>query len=362
MAEPLKNIYTYDFIVNVAEHIRLHYAAFDVQNFIKSIFCDTWKKMELKARMRNIALQLHQSIPLDYKTQLAILKSTSKDFFSFEAMFFQDFVEVFGLDDFEASMEALAVFTMDSSSEFAVRQFIIKYEEQTLAVMKVWAKSEDEHLRRLASEGCRPRLPWAVALPRFKQDPTKVLEIIELLKNDPSLYVRKSVANSLNDISKDHPHIVKEFVKNNRSISKELDWICKHAARTLLKKGNNDILKLFDLQTLPMVSIENFIYDKSVHIGDDFYFSFLLSTHELIKNIRVEYIIEYFKANKRHNKKVFMLAQGGIDTLQKNFLKKQSFKDMSTRKHYAGEHFLSIVVNGEEKIRARFMVHNEERV
>ncbi|MDZ7819313.1 MAG: DNA alkylation repair protein [Aliarcobacter sp.] len=137
-------------------------------------------------------------------------------------MVFQDFVEVFGLDDFDESMKALEVFTQDSSSEFAIRQFILKYENETMNQMKLWAKSPNEHLRRLSSEGCRPRLPWAIALPKFKQNPEKPLEIIELLKNDKSLYVQKSVANNLNDISKDNPQIVIDFVKQNLGKTKEL--------------------------------------------------------------------------------------------------------------------------------------------
>lgn len=358
MPEPLKNSYTHAYIANLANKVKVHYTDFDEQNFRASVFCDIWESLELKARMRHIALQLHRFLPLSYAEQLTILKTTSKDFGSFEAMFFQDFVEVFGLDDFEHSMEALEVFTIGSSSEFAVRQFILKYEERTLEQMKIWAKSDNEHLRRLACEGCRPRLPWAVALPKFKKEPSKVLQIIELLKNDPSLYVRKSVANSLNDISKDHPQVVTQFVKNNQGFSKELDWICKHASRTLLKKGDSAILELFNLQSLPHVSIENFICGKAVKIGDALHFSFELSVKEPIENIRIEYAIEYLKANNRHNKKVFMLTQGRLESTQKTFTKKQSFKDMTTRKHYSGQHFISVLINGEEKVRGEFVVDN----
>jgi len=125
--------------------------------------------------------------------------------YGLENMIFQDFVEVYGLDSFDVSMMAFEVFTVNSSSEFAIRKFILKYEEKTMIQMLLWAKSENEHVRRLASEGSRSRLPWAVALPVFKEDPTSVVEILELLKDDVSAYVRKSVANNLNDISKDNP-------------------------------------------------------------------------------------------------------------------------------------------------------------
>lgn len=360
MAEPLKNIYTFDYIFNLSNKIKIEYEPFDMQGFVDAIFCESWDKMALKMRMRHIAVQLSSFLPFSYHQQLAILKPVSKDFFSFEAMFFQDFVEVFGLDDFENSMEALAVFTIGSSSEFAVRQFIIKYEDKTMNHMKNWAKSDNEHLRRLASEGCRPRLPWAVALPKFKKDPVKVLEIIELLKNDVSIYVRKSVANNLNDISKDHPEIVREFVKNNKGVCKELDWICKHASRTLLKKGDSKTLKLFNLDSKVDIKIKNFIYDKRVEIGGEFCFSFEINSKESIGNLRLEYVVEYLKSNNRHTKKVFMITQGNFEAKSKKFTKKQSFKDMTTRKHYIGEHFISIVVNGEEKIREIFDVTSSD--
>lgn len=362
MAEPLKNIYTHDYILNLAHKVKAHYEPFDTQRFISFVFSQEWEALELKARMRHIALQLHTFLPLSYREQLALLKPISQDFYSFEAMFFQDFVEVFGLEDFEASMEALAVFTVGSSSEFAVRPFLMKYEKETLAEMKIWAKSENEHLRRLASEGCRPRLPWAVALPKFKQDPRQVLEIIELLKNDPSPYVRKSVANNLNDISKEHPQVVREFVQRNQGSSKELDWICKHASRTLLKKGDSETLKLFHLHSMHDINIKNFSYDKSIKIGEDFHFSFTLDAKENIGNIRLEYAIEYLKANKQHTKKVFMLRQGKLELKCKTFAKKQSFKNRTTRKHYGGEHFVSVLVNGEEKVRGMFVLETPTQV
>ena len=276
MAEQLKNVYTKEYIKNLALKIKDNYKEFDADKIINSIFDNTWESLELKARMRHIAINLDKRLALTYDKQLEILKEVSKDFSSFEAMFFQDFVEVFGLDDFEESMKALEVFTQDSSSEFAIRQFILKYEDKTMIQMKIWSQSSNEHLRRLSCEGCRPRLPWAIALPKFKKDPTKVFEIIEFLKNDKSLYVKKSVANNLNDISKDNPHLVINFIKTNLGVSKDLDWICKHASRTLLKKGDKEILKLFSFNKSNHVDIQNFSCDLNVKINDSLNFSFEL--------------------------------------------------------------------------------------
>jgi 3-methyladenine DNA glycosylase AlkC len=358
MAEQLKNLYSKEFILKLTNKLFLIYSDFKKEIFINSIFDNSWQDLELKQRMRHIALNLNKHLPHTYKKQLEILKEVKEDFAGLEAMVFQDFVEVFGLDDFDNSMKALEVFTQNSSSEFAIRQFILKYEDETMEQMKILAKSKNEHLRRLASEGCRPRLPWAVALPKFKQNPSKVLEIIELLKNDKSLYVRKSVANNLNDISKNNPNIVIEFVKENLGKTKELDWICKHASRTLLKKGDKQILDLFDFSKSNHINLIDFCYDKSVNVDENLTFSFEINSSESIGNIRVEYAIDYLKSNKTHNRKVFMISQNEIKLSSKKFTKKQSFKNMTTRKHYLGKHFIAILINGEEILKEEFYLND----
>ena len=358
MAEQLKNLYSKEFIEKLSNKLLSIYSDFKKENFINSIFDNTWQDLELKARMRHIALILHKFLPSSYDKQLEILKEAKEDFTGLEAMVFQDFVEVFGLNDFSNSMNALEVFTINSSSEFAIRQFILKYEDKTMNQMKLWAKSKNEHIRRLASEGCRPRLPWAIALPEFKQNPAKPLEIIELLKNDKCLYVQKSVANNLNDISKDNPQLVIDFVKQNIGKTKELDWICKHACRTLLKKGDKEVLDLFNFDKSHHINLTNFCYDKNIFLNEDFNFSFEINSHEVIGNIRVEYIIYYLKSNNNHNKKVFMISQNSIESTKKRFQKKQSFKNMTTRKHYIGTHFIGILINGVEVLKEEFYLND----
>ena len=342
----------------LSNSLKNSYKEFKKDEFKKAIFTNSWENFELKQRMRHISKNLYEFLPFSYKEQIEILIEVKKDFKALEAMIFQDFVEVFGLDDFEISMKALEVFTIDSSSEFAIRKFIIKYEDKTINQMKIWAKSKNEHIRRLASEGCRPRLPWAVALPLFKQNPAKALEIIELLKNDKCLYVQKSVANNLNDISKDNPQLVIKFVKENLGSTKELDWICKHASRTLLKKGDKQILELFNFDKSHHINLIDFCYDKSVKIDENLSFSFEINSDENIGNIRVEYVIYYLKSNNIHNKKVFMISQNEIKSSSKKFIKKQSFKNMTTRKHYLGKHFIAILINGVEVLKEEFYLND----
>ena len=358
MATLLKNIYSQEFIKNLSNSLKNSYKDFKIDEFKKAIFTNAWEDFELKQRMRHISKTLYEFLPFSYKEQIEILIEVKKDFKALEAMIFQDFVEVFGLDDFEISMKALELFTIVSSSEFAIRQFIIKYEDKTINQMKIWTKSKNEHIRRLASEGSRPRLPWAVALPNFKKNPKKVFEIIELLKNDSSKYVQKSIANNLNDISKDNPKMVVEFVKKNLNISKNLDWICKHGSRTLLKKGDKKVLDLFNFDKSHHINLTNFCCDKTISLNEDFNFSFEINSDEPIGNIRVEYVIYYLKSNSNHNKKVFMISQNSIESTKKRFQKKQSFKNMTTRKHYIGTHFIGILINGVEVLKEEFFLND----
>ena len=163
MAEPLKNLFNQELVVSLASLIKKNYTKFNTKNFINDVFDATWDNKELKQRMRHITVCLHKHIPLPYPEQVKILSAAAPQFKGFIAMFFPDFIEVYGLDDFDISVKALEHFTQYSSSEFAVRPFIVKYPKQMLAQHKKWAQHKNHHLRRLASEGIRPRLPWAMA-------------------------------------------------------------------------------------------------------------------------------------------------------------------------------------------------------
>lgn len=356
MAKALKDVYSKDFIEKLSNKISSIYLDFKKDEFIKAIFNSNWQNLELKSRVRHISTILGEFLPFSYAKQLEILKEAKKDFASLQAIVFQDFVQVFGLNYLEDSLKALEYFTINSSSEFAIREFIIKYEEKTVVQMKIWAQSQDKDIRRLASEGVRPRLPWATALPNFKKDPRKVFEIIEILKNDEEKYVQKSVANNLNDISKDNPCLVIEFVKNNIGISKNLDWICRHGSRTLLKNGNKEILKLFGFKELDNIDILNFYCDQSVKIGQNLNFSFELVSNSALGNLRIEYEINYLKQKGKYSKKIYMITQNSFMNSSKKFSKKQSFKDMTIRKHIKGIHNLSIVINGERLATKDFIV------
>jgi len=351
MAEPLKNLYDQTFITNLAHQIAENYAAFDAELFIKLVLYKHWDQKELKQRMRHISECMRQTLPLSYKEQVNVLMQTAPSFSGFTAMFFPDFVEVYGQDDLKTSVKALEHFTQFSSSEFAVRPFIIKYPTEMLKQHLDWSKHKNYHVRRLASEGIRPRLPWAMALPDFKKDPSPIIPILNNLMADEHEYVRRSVANCINDISKDHPQIVIDLVKNNINKSTETDKLLKHASRGLLKKGNAEILKLFGLNNEHLVNLLRLQIDKlKIQIGKSFNFTFSVQLQEKVASqVRLEYNIYYVKANGKQSAKIFQI---GTYLLQPNQTvvvnKKNSFINLTTRKHYAGMHKIAIVANGKE--------------
>ncbi len=346
MAELFKNLYNEDYIDLLCSNL-LHV---NKKEFTCRVFDELWESRELKERMRHISIVLGEFLPVNYEESIDILKTTFLNMPSnmgLENMIFQDFVEVYGMDDFEKSMEALECFTKGSSSEFAVRRFIIKYPKKSMARMKIWANWDNEHVRRLASEGCRPRLPWAISLPEFKKNPKKVLEILDILKDDESEYVRRSVANNLNDISKDNPKVVKKITKNWLGKNKNRDKLLKHGCRTLLKISDKDTLAMFGFKKVKDINIEDFTITKDVEFEKELLFSFILNSTETLGKLRIEYALHFVRQNSKYSKKVFKISEGFYNQTSKKIQKSYSFRAISTRKYYNGLHKIQIIINGE---------------
>ena len=348
---PLKNMLNHQSLGELAETIKAVYSPFDVEGFLKSTMDETWDSLELKARGRQITLNLAKYLPSDYKEAISIIDKVILKYQGFACFCFPDFVELYGQDEenIELSISALGRYTSYMSSEFAVRSFIINYEKRMMAQMYEWSKDENEHIRRLSSEGCRPALPWGQALPKYKNDPSPILPILEELKADPSLYVRKSVANNLNDISKTHPDLVIKLVKEWQGKNEHTDWIIKHASRTLLKNGNRDALAIFGYNDIDSVDVKDFTLNKnSIKIGENLSFSFTILAKEETK-LRLEYGIDYVKSNGKRNRKIFQISESILKKDQKKeYSKIHSFVNVSTRKHYAGLHSITLIVNGSQ--------------
>lgn len=359
MAEPLKNRYDQQFFQSLIADIRAVHPPFDASAFLSCLFDDEWEEKELKARLHHITDCLHSSLALPYDQALAILRPVAaKQAPSFEHMFFPDYVERYGLaEDWNLNMEALAHFTRYSSSEFAIRPFILQDPERAMAQLLRWARDPNEHVRRLASEGCRPRLPWAMALPAFKVDPGPIFPILTQMRQDPVAYVHRSVANNLNDIAKDHPEQVIAWARRWQGSHPITDWVIRHGARSMLKRGYPDALALFGLGPIKSLALSDLLLaPTSPAIGEVMRFSFQLRYQaEQARTVRIEYAIDFVKANGKWSRKVFHLAEQKLAPNQLHaFTKSHAFRQLTTRKHYPGEHQLAILVNGLEQVKCAF--------
>ncbi len=356
MPELMKNRYHDGSLRELALRVKAVYPPFQTDAFVNDIMDETWEGRELKARMRQIAVNLGRYLPGDYETALGVINLVvagyPEGFNDFTLMYFPDFVEVYGQDvrHWDLSMSALERYTLSSSSEFAVRPFIINHEARMMRQMEEWAGHNNEHVRRLTSEGCRPQLPWGQALSSFKKDPSPVLRVLERLKADPSLYVRKSVANNLNDISKTHPALIAAIARDWYGENEHTNWIVKHGCRTLLKKGNREVLDIFGFADADRVEVEGFaLGSPSVCIGQDMTFSFWIEAQKNTK-VRLEYGIDYVKANGKRSRKIFQISELSFAKCgKKAYTKKHSFANNSTRKHYPGIHSATLIVNGAER-------------
>jgi 3-methyladenine DNA glycosylase AlkC len=357
VAQPLKLLYSPAYVTELAATLGEIEPTVDRTAFVRDVFGRGWNKLELKQRVRRISTTFGSHLPGDYPQQVATLRRIAPHFDGFRGIMFPDFVEVHGLEHFEESIDALADLTRHSSSEFAVRPFIVRYGQRMLDVMHEWSRDPDEHVRRLASEGCRPRLPWGIALGSLKKDPTPILPILDRLRADSSEYVRRSVANNLNDIVKDHPDLVLEIAERWLGTSVETDKLVKHACRTLLKRGDQRALKLFGEHDTGNVAVSRLTLGaKSVAIGDvlDFWFAVSASASG---RARIEYTIDFVNKSGGKSKKVFKVADRQLTANEQiRIERRHPFTDFTTRRHYPGRHELAIVVNGVVRAKRTFDV------
>jgi 3-methyladenine DNA glycosylase AlkC len=378
MAEPLKHMYDGTFLEDFASRVKEAWTPFDKKKFEAEARRDDWETLELKPRIRRIAEALGATLPSDYREAINILYRIDKACVGFPYLFFPDFVEVFGRQekDWDLSMDALARFTRRSSSEFAVRPFIIEHPVKLIPQLLKWAEHPNEHVRRLSSEGSRPRLPWGQALVIFKQDPSPMIPLLTMLKADPSLYVRKSVANHLNDIAKDHPQVVIELAEQWKGENELTDWIIRHACRTLIKRAEPRVMALFGYagQENGAGSAEDLVSDAElslstgvVQIGGEveLRYSFKVTgegeQHEAGKlKLRIEYGIDFIKAGGKTSMKRFLLSDREYMRGETAAGKRvHRFADLTTRKHYGGLHRFTLWVNGVEAASSELQLLNQ---
>lgn len=314
--------------------------------------------LSIMERVRHIADALRPALPDDYPAALDIVRAMAPRLrHGFQAMAVTEFVARYGLDHFDRSMDALADLTRFGTAEFAIRPFLALDTPRALATMQEWTGSDDEHVRRLASEGARPRLPWAARVPALKADPTLASPILEALKADPGLYVRKSVANHLNDIAKDRPEWLLARLAGWAQDDARTAWIVRHALRTLIKKGDPAALALIGVGHGAAVTVRGFaVSPATVRLGDR-----ITITAELVSEapeeqwLVVDYRVHYARTGGKSAPKVFKLRTFGLAAGQAVPLAvSQTIRDFSTRRHHPGRHEIELIVNGKAMASAAF--------
>ena len=366
--EPLKNTFNYDLIDKISSNITQIEPNFN-KNLFKKKAKQGLKNLELKDRVKHISLALSLTLPGNFKEQTDILlnilapatehinsewSGTDKTALSgFPVWVLTQFIEDYGLEHFSKSINALYEMTQRFTAEFAIRPFIERYDTKVYKKLEVWKKNKNPHVRRLVSEGTRPLLPWGIKVNKINSNLSRNIELILSLANDPSEYVRRSVANHLNDISKlDEKLFFDTVTKLKKMNSEDVDWVIRHATRTLLKKGSPKALKIHGYSPLKL-STNLTLMKKTVKEGDSLPLKLEITGNSKPQKILVEYIIYYLKQNGSYSEKVFRLKDS---FLNKNLIieKEISFKKVTTRKHYSGKHFIEIQINGKRYDKKEF--------
>jgi 3-methyladenine DNA glycosylase AlkC len=370
--EPFKNRFSVALVEQMAKAFKCSYAAFDQQEFVETA-CHPLPALELKQRSQHIVATMHQFLPSDFNQTATILQASLTPMATpncvseapehagllqgWAIMPMADFVGIHGQAHFDLSMTLLYEMTQRFTAEFAIRYFLVAKPEQTLAVLSSWLPDSSEHVRRLISEGTRPRLPWGMQLKDFVKNPAPILPLLEALKDDDSEYVRRSVANNLNDIAKDHPQVVIKIAKSwLHNASKNRVRLVKHACRTLFKQGVPEALALFEFLPPKAKHIRLVLSHNELRFGESLSMSLSLSSDAPIsQQIMLDYVVYHQKANGKLLPKVFKWKVITLSPYQSVELQKNhSFRTVTTRQYYQGEHRIAVLINGKEFARQNF--------
>lgn len=331
-------------------------AKFKEDVFLRTVL-EGLQARSLMQRVHQCALAVDAALPGTFQQKVSVLRKLAPKLgHAFVSIFLCDFVATFGRDEFDFSMEALSFFTTFGSAEFAVRPFIVTDHARALKIMRQWAVHPDENIRRLASEGSRPRLPWGLRLQVLVRDPAPTMPIIDALKEDESLYVRKSVANHLNDVTKDHPDFVLQLLEGWDLSRPHLRWIAKHACRTLIKRGHPRALHLFGFGKKAAVTAAIQTTPAALTLGGRLTLAATItSTASESQRLVVDYVIHYVKAGGAAFEKVFKWTEIDLPSHASiSLAKTQVIRDFTTRRHYPGVHRVDLQINGQRMAQSQF--------
>jgi 3-methyladenine DNA glycosylase AlkC len=370
--EPFKNLINAELVRMAAAHLRRTAPGFDAKRFI-ALASEGLDALEMKARAMQIAGALEATLPADFSAAAAALEAALAPPADHERLSelrmgdaglsgwvlwpVGEFVVRRGMAEPERALGLLGELTQRFSAEFAIRPFIVAHPELSFATLARWAQHPNLHVRRLVSEGSRPRLPWGLQLKTLIADPTPTLPLLRALQDDSSEYVRRSVANHLNDIAKDHPELVAAWLEEHLpEATATRRALLRHASRTLIKKGHGRVLTAWGLGAPLRGTATLQLAPARVKLGGELTLTLDLRTSaKKPQRLAIDYTVHHVKADGSTSPKVFKgwtleLPPGGEATLSK----RHSLRPVTTRRYHAGEHALDITINGRVVAQANF--------
>lgn len=369
--EPLKNIFNLQLIDTMANNIAAVYPQFAVKEFIK-MASENLDDLEMKPRAFQIYKALLHFLPNNFEESAQIciqsfgaeLSENQNSAFGLSVFYylpFSDWISEQGVapEKLPTSFKFLSELTKRFTAEFAVRKFLIEFPEQTMDFIHQCSQSNNLHLRRFASEGIRPYLPWGLQIKSFAQNPQPIFEVLQKLMHDENEYVQKSVGNNLNDITKNHPDLVIDFLKPYaQNPTKGQQKIIHLATRNLIKKGYSKAFQLLNYTTQIQCTAQLKISPSTIKMGETITLEAQIQSNStLSQNLLIDYCIYFVRANGKNNTKVFKWKKLLLNSQESLQLQTQySFKPITTRKYYPGEHFISILINGNEIVKTSFVV------
>ncbi len=374
MAEPFKNFINAEGVEAAAHHLARAWPDFDAAGFITTV-APRLEALELKARAMCVADALERFLPADFLTAAPIIERALAPV---EARAGQmvtaaipgglagwfcwpvgEFVARRGLPHPDRALHCLREITKRFTAEFAIRPFVQTYPALVFETLAAWVHDPDEHVRRLVSEGTRPRLPWGMQLRALVANPSPALPLLEALLDDPSDYVRRSVANHLNDISRDHPDVVADFIERHLgTASAERRALLRHASRTLVKRGHARTLHAWGRGAPFEGSVELRLSPASITMGERLQLDVvLISDTNRDQPVTVDYIVHHVRRDGLHSPKVFKGWQATVGSGESVVLRRtHHVKPITTRRYYSGVHRVDVQVNGVACAAAEFVL------
>jgi 3-methyladenine DNA glycosylase AlkC len=374
VAEPFKNLINPVLVQRAAAHLARAEPAFDAGRFVRQA-CDGLEALEMKARAMQIAEALEATLPADFVRAAAAIEAAlapAPDHERLGELVLSDeglagwilwpvgeFVARRGLAQPERALTTLAEITQRFTAEFAIRPFIVAHPALVFETLARWVRDPSAHVRRLVSEGSRPRLPWGLQLKALIADPSPALPLLAALQDDPSEYVRRSVANHLNDIAKDHPALVVDWVERHLpGASAERRALLRHASRTLVKRGDRRALAAWGLGKAFQGEAQLTVAPRRARVGEGLTLALALTSRAArAQTLAIDYLVHHVKADGATSAKVF---KGWVTTLPARgsvqLVKSHSLRPVTTRRYHAGRHVVEVQINGRIVAADEFML------